>query len=132
MEKQQEHISYAYIGLSIMCLTTTLFHIYTTSKLWNPDKPRTQLEDTRFQLLTILLFLALIPIWILGFYFWIENLAHISIIYRNQSLLLGIGAANIGLLWMTWWTSSATFHNCVIYALWPAYIGLILGCRLIL
>lgn len=132
MEKQQEHIGVAYIGLSMMCLTTTLFHIYTTSKFWNPDKPRTQRENTGFELLTILFFSVLVSIWIYGFYFWIENLTHLSVIHRNDSLVCGIGAANIGLLWTTWWTPSATFHNYIVYALWPAYVGLILGSRLIL
>jgi hypothetical protein len=49
MEEQQlEHLGQAIIGLCMMCLSTTLFHIYTSSKFWNPDKPRTEQEGGLF------------------------------------------------------------------------------------
>jgi hypothetical protein len=37
--QQQEYITHAIIGLGIMALSTSIFHIYTTSRDWLTAKP---------------------------------------------------------------------------------------------
>jgi hypothetical protein len=128
METQQEYFAPAIVGLCMMCLSTTVCRIYTTSKFWNPDKPRiTEPEQFNFFTATLLFFCIIITIWVFGFYFWIENLTHVSVIQRSNSLIGGIGAANVGLVWTSFWVPSPTFHTYVTYSLWPAYLGLIVG-----
>jgi hypothetical protein len=128
MEQHQlEHLGHAIVGLCMMSFSTSLVHVYTSSKFWNHDGPRTQNEGGLFFATTIVFFPVISAIWATGLCFWIEHLTYVSVIQRNNSLIGGIGAANVGLVWTSLWKPSATMNTYLAYTLWPAYLGLIFG-----
>jgi hypothetical protein len=128
MEQHQfEHLEHAVVGLCMMSLSTSVFHVYTSSEFWKHNGPRTEREGGLLFITTMILFMAIPAIWAFGFYFWLEHLTYVSVIQRNSSLIGGIGAANIGLVWACLRRPSATIFTDLAYTLWPAYLGLIVG-----
>ena len=126
-QNRLEHLGHAIVGLCMMSFSTSLVHVYTSSKFWNHDGPRPQ-NEAGLLVATTATFAMVIPvIWATGFWFWIEHLTYVSVIQRNSSLIGGIGAANVGLVWACLWKPSATFQIYLAYTLWPAYLGLIVG-----
>lgn len=95
--QRQEHITHAIIGLGIMALATSIFHIYTTSQFWRSAKPpppgaspQTVDQYTAFLFVTVFLWIALVGAWVIGLSFWITHFGFISIVQRNNSLIGGI------------------------------------------
>lgn len=124
---QQEHMGHAFVGLGMMCLSTSLLQAYLGSAYWKFDKARTERQLEAFTFVTIFLFMGLAAIWLIGLNFWIREYGYISIIQRNKSLICGLGAANIGLIWVFLRVSWATVQTYAIYFLWPTYLGLVAG-----
>jgi hypothetical protein len=91
--QRQEHITHAIIGLGIMALVTSIFHIYTTSHFWRSAKPpppgaspQTVDQYNAFIFVTVFLWIALVGAWAIGLSFWITHFGFISIVH----LLVGL------------------------------------------
>lgn len=117
METQQEHLGTAIVGYCMMRLSTTLFHIFTRPKIWNPSTPRTEFDHSVFAVMIPVLTTAAILLWVFGIKFWIENPTHVSVVQRNNSLIGGILAVIVGLVWTCLRMPSATVRTYVfVYA----------------
>lgn len=115
---QDHHNKRVLISLGLMCLSTGLFNAFLTL-------PTSNLNDTTCVLSA---FIILPLLWCTGLKKWIHHSRHVSDVACNNSLISGLIAANLGLIYVLS-PARRPFHleRNVQYVLWPAHIGMLVG-----
>jgi hypothetical protein len=80
-------------------------------------------------MMTAFLSMVAILLWVFRFYVWIENLTHVSVVQRNNSLIDGILAVIACLVWTCLRMPSATVRTAesVLLGLYGLVNGYVLG-----
>ncbi|KAH8705441.1 hypothetical protein BGW36DRAFT_13507 [Talaromyces proteolyticus] len=122
----------ATIAMGVMSLIASILTGFLGSPVWTePSTPtfnsKGQPEDPVIVIRALVVFFSGI-LWIAGLFAWVENLNKISAVLRNNSLIGGLAAANIGIVYTMLMSFPATsFRHYVIYTLWPTHVGLVIG-----
>lgn len=116
--RKQHHNKRAFISLGLMCLSAGLFNAFLNSK--------SELIDYPFHYLATIV--AWPYPWSVGLRRWIHHLKNVSDAACNNSLIGGLIAANLGLLYTASdWRQSCYLERNLQYILWPTHIGTLIG-----
>lgn len=111
--------SEAFTGLCLMCLATGLFIVFRNSL---PDEIHPEARN----IFTVLAALLLFGVSLIGLGTYLENLTRASQETCNRSVIGGLIAANLGVLYISL-CSSMSLESKVSYVAWPTYLGLLVG-----
>lgn len=122
--EQQEHISNAIVGFCMMVLSTSIFYIYTTALL-RADRGA---QISEASMLFIPISVTLAGVWVIGLDLWVTHFGVVSMIQRNNSLIGGIVAANIGMVWTRLRkVPETTVLDYITNSFWSTYLGMVIG-----
>lgn len=114
----------AIVSLGSMCLSTTLLHVYLNSFLWTAAFE--QMNEKTLSAFPI--FGGLGFLWgKFGMKQWLSQLYDISPLMRNNSMIGGLVASTVGLIYVLLTIPSPSLQTYAAYTLWPTYVGLIIG-----
>jgi hypothetical protein len=118
-DRSQPYKNKALVGLCMMCLSTSLFYAFRSSLPYDMYSA----GRAGFS------FLASIPLsvlWICGLVTWKENLKHISEEGCDKSMIGGLIAANLGLLYISSYLD-LYLESKLSYVAGLAHLGMLLG-----
>lgn len=118
-DRSKPYKNKALIGLCMMCLATSLFYVFRSSLPY--DMYAGDRADFTF--------LASIPLsilWGCGLVTWKENLSRISEVVCDKSMIGGLIAANLGLLYISS-HPDMSLESKLSYVAGPTHLGMLLG-----